>query len=192
MAGKKDHPIKGFTDAAKWRAWLEKNHLSSDGLWLRIYKKASEKKTVDYQQALVNALCFGWIDGQRNSYDEISFLQKFTPRRKRSIWSKRNCEICQRLIDDGLMTEAGHREIESAKLDGRWDNAYHGPKDMQMPDDFIRSLKKNKKAHTFFQTLNKQNTYAIAFRLHNAKRPETREKRITGFITMLERGEKIY
>ena len=184
--------IKSFSTQQKWRAWLEKNQGTSDGIWLRIFKKDSGKKTVTHQQALDEALCFGWIDGQRNSHDEVSFLQKFTPRRSRSIWSKRNRENVERLIKEKRMTPAGHAEIERAKKDGRWENAYDSPKNMQVPADFLKELKKDKKSYEFFQSLNKTNKFAIAFRLHTAKRPETRERRMKDFLAKMAKGEKLF
>jgi uncharacterized protein YdeI (YjbR/CyaY-like superfamily) len=171
--------------------WLEKNHAASRGIFLRIFKKASGKKTVTHEQALEEALCFGWIDGVRKSHDEVSFLQKFTPRQKRSIWSKRNQSIAARLIKEGQMTDAGFAEIDRAKKDGRWERAYDSPKDMEVPADFLKELKKDKKAYEFFQSLSKVNKFAIAFRLHNAKRPETRERRMRDFLERLATGEKI-
>ncbi|MGB7069583.1 MAG: YdeI/OmpD-associated family protein [Pyrinomonadaceae bacterium] len=192
MSTNKPSPIKPFATQNKWREWLEKNHTSSDGVWLKIYKKGSGKKTVTHDEALDEALCFGWIDGQRNKFDEESFIQKFTPRRKRSIWSKRNCGKTERLIKDGRMTPAGHAEIERAKNDGRWDRAYDSPKDMQVPADFLREVKKNKDAYEFFESLNKVNKFAIAFRLHTAKRPETRKRRMKQFLEMMGRGEKLH
>lgn len=191
MSDPKEIPIKAFASQEKWRAWLEKNHAKSNGVWLRFFKKNSGKKTVVYAEALDDALCFGWIDGQTKSYDELSFLQKFTPRRPRSIWSKRNQEHVARLIEEDRMTTAGLKEIEAAKKDGRWERAYDSPKNMEMPADFLKELKKNKKAFDFFQTLSKTNKFAIAFRLHTAKKPETRERRMQAFLTMLSNGEKI-
>ncbi|HVQ56041.1 MAG TPA: YdeI/OmpD-associated family protein [Pyrinomonadaceae bacterium] len=184
--------IKSFTTQQKWREWLANSHSKSDGIWLRIFKKDSGKKTVTHDQAVDEALCFGWIDGQRNKHDEVSFLQKFTQRRKRSIWSKRNREKALKLIKEGRMTTAGRAEIERAKNDGRWDQAYDSPKNMEMPADFIKELKKNHKAYEFFQTLNKTNKFAIAFRLHTAKKPETRERRMNDFLARMERGEKFH
>lgn len=192
MTTAKNTPVKPFATQQKWREWLEKNHATADGIWLRIFKKDSGKKTVTHQEALDEALCFGWIDGQRNSHDEISFLQKFTPRRSRSIWSKRNRENVERLIKEKRMTPAGLSEIERAKKDGRLDAAYDSPANMEVPADFLKELKKNKKAYEFFKTLNKTNKFAIAFRLHTAKRPETRERRMKSFLEMLENGEKLH
>ena len=192
MIKTKETPIKAFATQKKWREWLEKNHSRSDGIWLRIFKKDSGKKTVTHDEALDEALCFGWIDGQRNKHDEISFLQKFTPRRARSIWSKRNQEKTAKLIKEGRMTPAGRGEIERAKKDGRWDRAYESPKNMEVPEDFLKELKRNRKAYEFFKTLNKTNKFAIAFRLHNAKKPETCERRMKDFLARMERGEKFH
>ncbi len=192
MANSKDTQIKAFLTQQKWREWLEKNHSKADGIWLQIFKKDSGKKTVTHLEALDEALCFGWIDGQRNSHDDVSFLQKFTPRRARSIWSKRNRENVERLIEAGQMTPAGHAEIDRAKKDGRWDAAYDSPANMQVPVDFLKELKKNKKAFAFFETLNKTNKFAIAFRLHTVKRPETRERRKQKFLEMMAKGEKLF
>lgn len=184
--------IKSFATQHKWREWLEKNYSESDGIWLRIFKKDSGKKTVTHDEALDEALCFGWIDGQRKKHDEVSFLQKFTPRRAKSIWSKRNREKTAKLIKEGRITPAGLAEVERAKSDGRWARAYDSPKNMVVPADFLKELKKNKKAYKFFETLNKTNKFAIAFRLHYAKRPETRERRMKDFLARMERGEKFY
>lgn len=192
MSRSKNTSIKAFPTQQKWREWLDKNHAASNGLWVRIFKKASGKKTVTHQQALDEALCFGWIDGQRNKHDEVSFLQKFTPRRPRSLWSKRNRENVERLIKEKRMMPAGFSEIEKARKDGRWDNAYDSPKNMEVPADFLKELKKNKEAYEFFKTLNKTNKFAIAFRLHTAKRPETRERRMKQFLELMERGEKLF
>ena len=191
MTSKEEAPIKPFADQQKWRRWLEKNHARSAGVFLRIFKKDSGKKTVTHSEALDEALCFGWIDGVRKSFDEESFLQKFTPRQKRSIWSKRNQEHVARLIEEDRMTTAGLAEIERAKHDGRWERAYDSPKNMKVPADFLKELKKDKQAYEFFKTLTKTNHFAIAFRLHNAKRAETRERRMRDFLGRLSRGEKI-
>jgi len=191
MTSKEEAPIKPFADQQKWRRWLEKNHARSAGVFLRIFKKYSGKKTVTHAEALDAALCFGWIDGVRKSFDEESFLQKFTPRQKRSIWSKRNQEHVARLIEEGRMTAAGVAEIERAKRDGRWDAAYDSPKNMEVPADFLKELKKNKKAYEFFQTLNKTNKFGIAFRLHTAKKPATRQRRMNTFLEMMAKGEKL-
>jgi uncharacterized protein YdeI (YjbR/CyaY-like superfamily) len=185
-------PTKLFTTPKAWRTWLEKNHSKSDGVWVRFYKKDSGKKSINYSQALDEALCFGWIDSLVNKYDTDSYIQKFTPRRSRSVWSKRNREHVARLIEEKKMTPAGLKMIESAKADGRWESAYDSPKDMKVPADFLKELKKDKKAFAFYQTLNKANLYAIAWRLQTAKKPETRERRLKTLLAMLAEGNKLH
>jgi len=189
---KPDYEIIAFKSAAVWRRWLDKNHAKVDGVWLRIYKKASSVPTVTYAEALDDALCYGWIDGQKKSYDEVSFLQKFTPRRKRSMWSKRNVEHIARLTEAGLMMPSGIAEVDLAKQDGRWEDAYDAPSNMTVPESFLTELHKHPKAEAFFQTLNKTNTFAIAWRLQTAKTDATRLRRQEKFIAMLEAGEKLY
>lgn len=185
-------PIKSFSSTQKWHAWLLKNHASPQGIWLRIYKKDSNKKTVTYAEALDEALCFGWIDGLKKSYDDESWIQKFTPRRARSMWSKRNREHVARLIKEKRMQPEGLKEVDAAKKDGRWDAAYDSPKNMEVPDDFLKELKKSKKAYEFFKTLNKANTFAIAWRLQTAKKPETREKRMKVLLEMMKDYKRIH
>lgn len=175
-----------------WRAWLEKHHNTEQGVWFTFFKKASGKQGITYAQALDEALCYGWIDGQVKKNDEDSWLQKFTPRRIRSMWSHRNTQYVTRLIEEGKMTPAGQAEIDRAKADGRWDVAYSSPKNMEMPEDFMNELSKNKNAYEFFKTLNKTNTYAIAWRLQTAKKPETRERRMKVLLEMLAKGEKLH
>lgn len=187
-----DLPILAFESAELFERWLSDNHNSSSGIWLRMYKKASGKPTVTYQEALRVALCYGWIDAVSNKYDDESYIQRFTPRRARSMWSKRNIGIVQTLIAEGKMKPAGTKEIERAKADGRWDQAYDSPKNMKVPDDFIEELKKDPKAYEFFQSLNKTNTYAIGWRLQTAKKPETRERRKQHLLEMMAKGEKIH
>jgi len=187
-----DRPVIAFKDAQEWRTWLELNHDSVPGVWIKIAKKATGIPTVTHELALDDALCFGWIDGQRRSFDDKYFIQKFTPRTKRSIWSKRNQEFVERLTREGRMQPAGQREIDIAKADGRWERAYDSPKNMKVPDDFLTELKKNKKAEQFFSTLNKTNTFSIAFQLTTAKLPETRARRMKKIIAMLEREEKLH
>lgn len=187
-----ENPIRAFATAQSWHTWLEKNQAKSDGIWLRIYKKDSEKKTVTYAEALDEALCYGWIDGQKKAYDSESFLQKFTPRRPKSMWSKRNREHVLRLIKGKRMTATGQAEIDAAKKDGRWDQAYDAPSTMTVPADFLNVLKKDKKAYEFFKTLNKANTYAIAWRLQTAKKPDTRAKRMESLLAMLKAGKKLH
>lgn len=187
-----DKPLHFFASQKAWCIWLGKNHDVSDGIWLRIFKKATGKETVTYAEALDEALCYGWIDGQKKTYDAESFLQKFTPRRSRSMWSKRNREHVDRLIKAKRMTTAGQAEIDAAKKDGRWEQAYDAPSTMVIPEDFIKMLKKDKKAYEFFITLNKANTYALAWRLQTAKKPETRLKRMELFLTMMKEGRKLH
>jgi len=189
---KTDFPIISFATSKKWESWLSKNHSKLNGIWLQFYKKDSKVKSVTYAQALDGALCYGWIDGQSKKYDEESWIQKFTPRRLKSIWSKRNRENVERLYKSGKMTDAGLRVVESAKADGRWERAYDSPSTMKIPDDFLKELSKYKKAKTFFDTLNKANTYSIAWRIQTAKKPETRERWKKRILEMLKKGEKFH
>lgn len=192
VAEKAEIPVLPFSTPLKWERWLEKNHAKSDGVWLQLFKKDSGVASITHTQALDEALCFGWIDGQRKGYDAQSFLQKFTPRRPRSIWSKRNIEHIARLDKAGKMRPAGWKEVEAAKADGRWERAYDSPANMTMPEDFLQRLSKNKKSAAFFDTLSKTNKFAIAFRLHTAKKPETREKRMNAILEMMRNGEKFH
>lgn len=171
---------------------VRKKYSKSDGIWLQFFKKNSGQKTITHAEALDEALCFGWIDGQANSFDEKSWLQKFTPRRPKSIWSKKNTLNVQRLIESGRMHSAGLAEVEAAKSDGRWKKAYASPKDMNMPEDFLKELSRNKKAQKFFESLNRSNLYSIHWRLQTAKKRETRQKRMLTILEMLERGEKFH
>ncbi len=189
---KPDYEILPFKDSTAWRQWLDGNHSTIDGVWLRIYKKATEIPTVTYAEALDEALCYGWIDGQKKSYDEESFLQKFTPRRTKSMWSKRNIEHITRLKEAGLMMPAGMSEVERAKDDGRWDAAYDTPSEMTVPGEFLTELKKHPIAEKFFATLNKSNTYAIAWRLQTAKTTETRKRRQDKIISLLDLEQKLH
>lgn len=184
--------IKLFATPKAWEVWLAKHHEQPEGLWLQMFKKDVKKKSVNYQEALEVALCYGWIDGQKRKFDDESWIQKFVHRRPRSLWSERNTGIVARLIKDKRMQSAGLKEIEAAKKDGRWQQAYSSPANMEMPADFLKELTKNKKAKAFFDTLNKTNTYAIAWRLQTAKKPETRERRMKALLMMLEKGEKLH
>jgi uncharacterized protein YdeI (YjbR/CyaY-like superfamily) len=181
-----------FESSADFRQWLEKNHARSDGIWLRILKKASNEKSVTYAEALDQALCYGWIDGQKKPFDERSWLQRFTPRRPRSAWSKINTRHVARLIKAGAMTPAGLEAVEAAKADGRWKAAYASARNARPPEDFLRELEKNKKAKAFFDTLNKTNVYSIAYRLETAKKPETRAKRMNMILAMMAQGKKFH
>src|SRR5688572_414360 len=187
-----DKPILELRTKAAWTKWLDKNQGTSSGVWLRLAKKDSGLKSVSRTDALDTALCYGWIDGQARSEGDATWLQKFTPRTKPSIWSKINRAKVQALIESGEMRPAGLAEIERAKSDGRWDAAYDSPKSIAVPDDLQSELDRNSTAKAFFETLNSQNRYAILFRIHTAKKAETRAKRIKQFVEMLERGEKIH
>jgi len=189
---KPDYEIIPFEDSAAWRRWLERNYGNVNGVWLRIYKKASGIPTVNYAEALDEALCYGWIDGQKKSYDELSFLQKFTPRRPRSMWSKRNIEHISRLTDANLMAPAGLLEVEKAQADGRWAAAYDAPSTMQAPDYFLKELSEHPTAEAFYNGLNKTNKYAFAWRLQTAKTDTTRLQRTEKFIAMLKAGETFH
>jgi uncharacterized protein YdeI (YjbR/CyaY-like superfamily) len=184
--------ILTFKSVAAFRIWLEKNHAASDGIWIRIFKKASGEESITYTEALDQALCYGWIDGQKKAQDDSSWLQKFTPRRSKSGWSKNNVQHVERLIKSGEMTPAGLKEVEAAKSDGRWKEAYDSFGNAAVPNDFLKELAKDKKAKAFFETLNKTNLYSIAYRLQTAKKPETREKRMRAIMEMLARGEKFH
>jgi uncharacterized protein YdeI (YjbR/CyaY-like superfamily) len=187
-----DLPIKSFKTQKEWEKWLAKNYANPKGIWLRFYKKASGVKTVVYAQALDVALMYGWIDGQTNKYDEKSYLQRFTPRRARSRWSSRNVEHITRLKKAGLMKPSGLAAIEEAKKNGQWDHAYHSSSKATLPKDFLQRLAKNKKAKDFFDTLNQSNIYAIYYRLNDAKKPETRERRMLQILDMMKKGQKFY
>ena len=183
-------PILEFKTAKAFETWLVKNHDNSTGLWIKIFKKDSGEKTVSYAEALDIALCYGWIDGQKQAFDELAWLQKFCPRREKSIWSKINIGHVERLINEGRMRPGGLKAIEKAKADGIWEKAYDSPSKMTMPEDFLKELSKNKKAEAFFKGLNKTNLFTIGFRLQTAKKQETREKRMKEIIEMLAKGEK--
>jgi uncharacterized protein YdeI (YjbR/CyaY-like superfamily) len=181
-----------FATAAEWEAWLEEHHGDSPGIWLRIAKKQSGIASVRYPEVLEIALCFGWIDGRREALDDVWFLQRFTPRRPRSRWSRINRDTAQRLIDQGRMRPAGLREVERAQADGRWEAAYDGQRTSTVPDDLQRELDARPQAKAFFDSLSSQNRYAILYRLQDAKRPETRARRLAQFVAMLEAGETLH
>ena len=180
-------------DVAAWRAWLDANEDTHDGLWLRLAKKGTTEPTsLSYDQALDEALCSGWIDGQKKSFDAATFVQRFTPRRKASMWSQRNVGLVAGLIAEGRMRPRGQAEIERAKGDGRWDRAYAGSKDIAVPDDLAVILAANPSAAAAFQRLNAQNRYAVLFRIHTAPSAASREKRLTALVAMLEAGQTPY
>lgn len=185
-------PIVLFEQPVDWEQWLAAHYEQPDGLWLKIAKKTSGQVSVTYGEALEVALCYGWIDGQKQSYDEQYFLQKFTPRRPRSVWSKVNVEKAEALIAAGKMQPAGLAQVEAAKADGRWAAAYESARTMEVPADFQAALDASPQAKAFWATLNKTNTYAMLWRLATAKKPETRTARIEKFIAMLEAGKGIH
>jgi uncharacterized protein YdeI (YjbR/CyaY-like superfamily) len=178
-------PILLFPTAAEFEQWIEANHDVSAGLWLKISKKGTGISSTTYAEALDIALCFGWIDGQRRSFDDEHFLQRFTPRRKSSIWSKRNVEKIAALTAAGLMRPSGIAQVEAAKADGRWDRAYASQRTIEVPADFQAALDENVAAKEFFESLSKSNRFAFLFRIETAKRAETRARRITQFVNML-------
>lgn len=185
-------PTRSFRSAEEFRAWLAREHARAGGLLLRIYKKGSGIASISYAEALEQALCFGWIDGQKLPFDADSWVQKFTPRKAKSAWSKINVGHVERLIQEGRMMPAGLEKMEAAKADGRWALAYDSPKNATAPPEFVKALAGNARAKQFYSTLNRANLYAIAYRLQTAKRPETKAKRIKLIIEMLARGEKFH
>jgi uncharacterized protein YdeI (YjbR/CyaY-like superfamily) len=184
--------IISFKSSRDFRAWLEKNFERSSGIGLRIYKKYAGVATVTYDDAVDQAICFGWIDGQRKPYDKQSWIQMFSPRRAKSGWSKINTQRAERLIKTRKMALPGLTVVEAAKKDGRWKAGYDSFSHAKVPDDFLKALRKNKKAKAFFETLNKTNLYSIAFRLQTAKKPETRKKRLLAIIEMLSQEKKLH
>ena len=185
-------PPRSFRSSQELRAWLAKEHARATNLLLRIYKKDSGVVLGTYAEALDQALCFGWIDGQKLPLDGISWVQKFTPRRSKSGWSKRNITHVNRLIQADQMTPAGLKQVEAVKVDGRWAAVYDSPANATVPPEFMKELARNTKAKQFFSTLNRANLYAIAYRLQTAKRSETKIKRMKLIIEMLARGEKFH
>jgi uncharacterized protein YdeI (YjbR/CyaY-like superfamily) len=181
-----------FASAEEWEEWLREHHETAPGVWIRFARKGSGVPTVTYIEALHVALCFGWIDGQARSVDDASYVQRFTPRRARSIWSKRNRDFATALIEAGRMQPAGLREVERAKADGRWDAAYDAPSTATVPEDLQAALDANPAAAELFAGLNGQNRYAILHRIQTAKKPETRARRIERFVAMLAAGETPY
>lgn len=184
-----DLPIQHFKDHNDWEQWLKAN-AAGKGLWLKIAKKDSGIASVNYAQALDVALCHGWIDGQKRGFDAQFFLQRFTPRRPGSLWSKINIGKVEDLIASGRMQAGGLREVEAAKKDGRWEAAYHGSSSMEVPMELAAALAKNRKAKAFFDTLDKTNRYSFCWRVHTARKPETRIARAEKFVAMLAKGEK--
>jgi uncharacterized protein YdeI (YjbR/CyaY-like superfamily) len=189
---KPEVPVVAFASQDAWQAWLDEHQADQDGVWLKLARAGSGIASVTRDQALDIALCYGWIDGQARSIDDDYWLQRFTPRRPRSKWSQVNTRKVEALIEAGRMQPAGLREIERAKADGRWEAAYAPPSTATVPDDLRQALDANPAAQEFFNTLDSRNRYAILHRIHDAKRPETRAKRIAEFVTMLSERRKIY
>jgi uncharacterized protein YdeI (YjbR/CyaY-like superfamily) len=187
-----DLPVEEFANAKAWERWLAQHHATKPGLWLKIAKKGTGVVTVEIVDAIEVALCYGWIDGLRHAHDDTYFRQRFTPRKPRSKWSQINRDRCEVLIASNRMRPTGQAQVDAAKADGRWDAAYAGARTMVVPDDLTRALRRNAKARRAFGALDSTNRYAILFRIHDAKRPETRARRIEQFVTMLEEGRTIH
>ena len=185
-------PIISFATQQEWEAWLTEHHTDTQGLWLKFAKKGTGIASLSYAEALEGALCYGWIDGQKAACDDRYWLQKFTPRRPKSIWSKVNCDKATVLLASSRMHSAGIQQVELAKADGRWEAAYESQSKITVPDDFQRELNNNPKAKEFFATLNSVNRYAILFRIQTAKKAETRSARIQKFIEMLANKQKLH
>jgi uncharacterized protein YdeI (YjbR/CyaY-like superfamily) len=190
--GGRDLPVHSFASRTEWAEWLERGHDSSSGVWLAIARKDAGAESVSYADALDVALCYGWIDGRKDRLDERTWLQRFTPRRTRSRWSKRNRGLAEELIARGEMAPAGMREIERARADGRWDAAYDSHSTATVPPDLLAALEHDEAAREFFATLDSNNRYAILYRIQEARRPETRSRRIAKYVAMLSAGEKIH
>ncbi len=184
-------PIQLFPDAAAWEAWLERNHTDPLGMWLKISKKGSGIASVSYDEALDAALCFGWIDGQKKTHDAAHFIQRFTPRRKKSMWSQRNVAKVAVLVEAGRMRPAGQAEIDAAKEDGRWERAYSSSSAIEVPADFQAALDGNRRARAFFEGLGKTKRYPFLFRVTTAKREETRKRNIERFVELLAEGKTL-
>ncbi len=191
MTVKQDLPIASFGSREEWEAWLEEEHETSDGLWLKFAKKGSGLDSVSPAEAVEAALCYGWIDGQAASVDEKHWLVRFTPRRRRSRWSKINRAKAEQLTQEGRMRPAGLREVERAKADGRWDAAYDGQRSAKVPDDLRSALERNDRAREAFSALGRADRYAILHRIEEAKKPGTRARRIENFVATLEKGKKL-
>ncbi len=185
MTTKPELPILEFPDPVTWAAWLERNHAGSDGAWLKFAKKGSDVTTITYAEALEEALCYGWIDGQVARHDHRYYLQRFTPRRSRSRWSQINRQKAERLITQRRMKPAGLAQVEAAKTDGRWERAYPPASEATVPEDLQRALDENPEAKSFFETLTGSKRYAILYRVGDARRPETRTRRIAEYVAML-------
>jgi uncharacterized protein YdeI (YjbR/CyaY-like superfamily) len=185
-------PIFLFKTSREWEEWLQANYDKVSAVWVKFAKKNSGAVSITYDEALQVALCYGWIDGLINKFDEKYYLTRFSPRKPQSVWSKTNRELVERLIKEEKMQESGMRAIAAAKANGRWESAYDSSTTMQIPKEFLRELAKDKKAEEFFHSLNRANRYAIGWRLQTAKRPETRAKRMEKILEMMKKGEKFH
>lgn len=192
MSAGQELPVVSFASRQAWEAWLAEHNLTSSGLWLKIARKGSGAFTVSYAEALDVALCYGWIDGQKDRFDDDHWLQRFTPRKPGSRWSKINRDRAVVLIEQGEMKPAGLRAIEQARADGRWDAAYEGQRSATVPDDLRRELEKDETAGAFFSTLDSRNRYAILYRIQDARTPATRARRIAKYVAMLREQKKIH
>ena len=192
MTEPQDLPIVAFGSQQEWERWLAEHHATSKGVWLKIAKKDAGVETVSYAEALESALCYGWIDGQKRPYDDQFWLQRFTPRSPRSKWSRINRDKALALVEQGRMKPAGQAQIEQARRDGQWDAAYEAQSRAEVPDDLQRALDEHPAAQAFFATLDSRNRYAILYRLQDAKKPETRARRLDQFVAMLDEGKKLY
>ena len=181
-----------FRSAGAFEAWLKKHHAASDGLWLQIAKRGAAEPSITYAEAVAIALCWGWIDGQKKSLDDQHFLQRFTPRRPRSVWSKINVDKATALIEAGRMQAPGLAQVEAARADGRWARAYDGARTSEIPEDFAAALDAAPKAKAFFATIDAANRYAVLWRIQTAVKAETRARRIAQFVAMLARGETVH
>lgn len=188
----KDSEPRAFETIEQLEKWLKAHHATAKELWVRIFKKETGTPSVTWGDCVVAALAWGWIDSQRKALDDVSFLQRLTPRRARSNWSKKNCEHVERLIAEGRMQPSGLVHVEAARLDGRWEKAYSGSSAMVIPEDFLEELRKNPPAQEFFNTLNRSNLFAIYHRIHTVKRVETRQKKIRELVAKLARGEAFH
>jgi uncharacterized protein YdeI (YjbR/CyaY-like superfamily) len=185
-------PIVAFADDDAWERWLEENHAASNGIWIKTAKKKTGVATVTHAEALDTAICFGWIDGQRHPYDDTYYLQRFTPRKPRSRWSQVNVKKAEALIAAKRMRPSGHAQIDAAKADGRWAAAYEPQRRATVPEDFQRALDRNPEAKAFFETLKGVNRYSFLYRIQSVKRPETRQRKIEQFVTMLAEGRTFH
>jgi uncharacterized protein YdeI (YjbR/CyaY-like superfamily) len=191
-ASDEDPPILLFEHQKAWEDWLSRNHLEATGVWLRIAKKGSKIRSLTHAEALDSALCFGWIDAQKKPESASAWLERFTPRGRRSIWSKLNRQKATALIECGRMRDSGLQEVLRANKDGRWEQAYDSPRNATVPEDFQAALDKSARAKAFFATLESRNRYAILFRIQTVKKAETRARKISEFVAMLEKHEKIH